>query len=134
MVRFIFAFLALTGAAFLAQQYLHIEFGQNNYWDHRGVFFLICVAVFPRLTLLFSSVVSGGFVWWIAWLIVPRFLVAILATLAYWNQNPILVVIAWLVALGGESSEKTVFVRRSSVYRQAQVERKPDIIDINPEP
>jgi len=44
---------------------------------------------------------------------VPRYLVAFLATLAYWNQNPFLVVFSWLIAFGGESSEKYVVVNRA---------------------
>ncbi len=55
--------------------------------------------------------------WWLAWIITPRFLVAYLATVAYWQTNPILVAIAWLVALGGESSEKTVVINRGAPFR-----------------
>jgi len=73
---------------------------------------LIFIAIFPRLTLLFSSVPFGGVLWWLGWIFAPRLLVAILATVNYWNQNKVLVVIAWLIALGGESSEKHVVCTR----------------------
>ena len=101
-----FAIIAITGAVALLMQYSDVELGSENYWDHRGVFFLFFVTLFPRLTLLFSSVALGGVFWWLGFIFVPRILVAVLATLAYWDANPILVLISWLVALSGESSEK----------------------------
>ena len=112
-MRFLFVFLALTGAVAVATGYFGVQFGHTDFWNHHSVLFLILIALFPRLTLLFSSVVSGGLFWWLSWIIAPRLLVAGLATLAYWDQNPILVVIAWLTAFGGESSEKYAVVRRS---------------------
>lgn len=111
--RFLTAFLAVMGAVVLMTNVFGVEFGHSNFWDHHGILFLIFIAIFPRLTLLFSNVASGGLVWWLGWLFAPRILVAVLATLAYWYQNPILVVIAWLAAFGGESSEKYVFVKQS---------------------
>lgn len=47
----------------------------------------------------------------------PVFLVAYLATMAYWQTNPVLVVISWVMAIGGESSEKTVVINRGSPFR-----------------
>ena len=79
-----------------------------SFWDVHGLWFIFFLMLFPRLTLLLSSVVSGGFFWWLGWLLTPRLLVAILATTSYWDTNPALVVITWLWALGGESSEKKV--------------------------
>jgi hypothetical protein len=116
LVRWIIVFLAITGAVALATDAFDVSFGNENYWHHRGALFLILVTVFPRLTLLFSSVATGGVLWWLGWLFAPRLLVAVLATLAYWNQNPLLVVFAWLAALSGESSEKYVVVRRPRVH------------------
>lgn len=113
MIRFIIAFLAVTGAVALITGLFSVEFGRSDYWHHHGILFLIFIAFFPRLTLLFSSVASGGILWWLTWLFAPRILVATLATVTYWNQNPFLVVIAWLAAFGGESSEKYVVVKRS---------------------
>lgn len=85
---------------------LQTEFGHVNYWDKHGIFFLIFITLFPRLTLLFSSVATGGFFWWLGFLFVPRILVASLATVSYFHTNPVLVIISWLVALGGETAEK----------------------------
>jgi len=47
-------------------------------------------------------------------------LVAVLATLAYWYQNPFLVCVAWLTAFGGESSEKYMFVKQSQTRWNAR--------------
>lgn len=82
-----------------------------NFFEQHGVITLICLALFPRLTLLFASFATGGLLWWLGWIFAPHLLVAILA-LPYWDTNPVLVVIAWLVALGGTSSESSAARRR----------------------
>jgi len=111
--RLLIAFLAITGAVAIATGYLGIKFGHFDYWNYHGILFLIFITLFPRLTLLFSSVPTGGLLWWASWVFAPRLLVAVLATLTYWYQNPLLVVISWVVAFGGESSEKYVMVNRT---------------------
>ena len=85
---------------------MKMDFGSVNYWDRRGVFFLFFIALFPRLTLLFSSVATGGILWWLGFLFIPRILVAALATVAYFHTNPVLVVMSWMIAIGGEVFEK----------------------------
>ncbi len=75
-----------------------------NFWDHHGVFVLVCLALFPRLTLLLASFATGGFLWWLGWLFAPHLLVAILS-IPYWDQNPVLVILAWVIALSGTSGE-----------------------------
>ena len=112
-LRFVLFFLAVTGGVALATGVLDIEFGNSYYWERHGVLFLLFIMLFPRLTLLLSSVATGGWLWWLAWFLAPRLLVAVLATLAYWHQHPFLVVVAWLIAFSGESSEKYVVTRRS---------------------
>lgn len=107
--------LAVVGALFLLGYPLELE--NSNFWNNHGVFFLIFITIFPRLTLLFSSVPFGGLFWWIGFFFAPRLLVAILATLNYWQQNPVLVIIAWIVALSGETGEKTVVTRK---YRRRE--------------
>jgi uncharacterized membrane protein YGL010W len=84
-----------------------------NFWDVHGIWFLIFMCFFPRLTLLFSSVVTGGLLWWLGFIFAPRLLVAILATNAYWHTNTILVVITWIWAFSGESAEKTIVVKKT---------------------
>jgi hypothetical protein len=77
-----------------------------DFWEVHGVLFILFMFFFPRLTLLFSSVAFGGFLWWLGWVIAPRLLVAILATTSYWETNTILVVLTWFWAIGGEGAEK----------------------------
>jgi hypothetical protein len=77
-----------------------------GFWHNHHLIFIACMFFFPRLTLLLSDVVSGGFLWWLGWLIAPRLLVAILATVSYWRTNPILVALTWCWAFSGESVEK----------------------------
>ena len=110
-------FLAITGATTLLFNFTDIRFGGVDYFNNHGWIFLISIALFPRLTLLvsglfFQSIEFGGLVWWLSFFFAPRFLVAVLATIGYWNTNQFLVIIAWLVALGGESSEKIYFSRQ----------------------
>lgn len=105
-------FILVVVTAIMMDVY-HTEFGTVNFFDKHGWFFLVFITIFPRLTLLFSSVASGGFFWWMGFIFVPRILVAILATIAYFHTNPVLVVIAWIVALGGETLEKFGLKRRN---------------------
>ncbi len=79
-----------------------------NYWDNHGIVFLICIAIFPRLTLFFATIMSFGLFGWLGFIFAPHILVAILATNYYWDTNPILCVIAWVIALGGSSGEAKV--------------------------
>jgi len=97
----------------IATSFFGVGFGHANFWDFHGVLFLIFISFFPRLTLFFSTVPFGGLLWWLGLIFAPRILVAVLATMTYWNQNPLLVLIAWLVAFGGETSEKYMVVRRT---------------------
>lgn len=110
-------FLIITGLSTILIQEFSVEFGRVDYWNNHGFFFLVFITLFPRLTLLFSSVVSGGFLWWLAFIFSPRLLVAYLATVAYWQTNPLLVILSWIIALGGETSEKTVVINRKSPIR-----------------
>lgn len=82
-----------------------------NFWDVHGLLFVGCMFFFPRLTLFFSGVATGGLLWWAGFLFMPRLLVAILATSTYWETNTPLVVITWMWALMGEGTEKTAATR-----------------------
>ena len=75
-----------------------------NFFDYHGILILICLALFPRLTLLFASFASGGLLWWLGWIFAPHLLVAFLS-IPYWHSNPGLVVAAWVIALCGTSGE-----------------------------
>ena len=117
LIKMFFIFLAITGATTLLLNFTHIQFGHVDYFTKHGWFFLFFLALFPRFTLLFSglllqSIEFGGLLWWISFFIAPRILVAFLATIHYWNTNQILVIFSWLIALGGESSEKVFISHR----------------------
>ena len=95
-----------------------LQWGSINYFDQHGPFLLLFIAFFPRLTLLFSSIPSGGILWWFSWLVAPRLLVAILATFAYLATNPFLVFLAWLLFFAGEGGEKYFVYRRARQAKQ----------------
>ena len=116
LVRFMIAFFLVTLGVAGATAVFGVELSHAEYWDHHGILFLVAVAAFPRLTLLISGVPWGGIFWWLGWFFTPRMLVAVLATISYWNRNPILVVISWLIAFGGESSEKMIMIRRGGKW------------------
>lgn len=117
--------LALIGLLTLVGYPIHFE--DSNYWEYHGVFFLISVTLFPRLTLLFSSVPFGGFGWWLGFFFAPRILVAVLATIHFWKNNPVLVVISWVVALSGETNEKRVITKKYT--RRETVVIDDDVIE-----
>jgi hypothetical protein len=75
-----------------------------NFFDHHGVLTLIGLALFPRITLLVASFATGGLFWWLGWLFTPHILVAVLS-LDYWDTNPVLVIIAWFMAIFGTGGE-----------------------------
>lgn len=99
-------FFILLVATSMMMDIFKTPFGTVDFFEKHGVFFLFFITIFPRLTLLFSSVAFGGFFWWLGFFVCPRILVATLATVAYFHTNPVLVTISWIVALGGETLEK----------------------------
>lgn len=82
-----------------------------DFFAQHGVITLICLAIFPRLTLLIASFATGGLLWWLGWIFTPHLLVAFLA-LPYWHSNPVLVVFAWIIALGGTRAESKAVSRK----------------------
>lgn len=84
-----------------------------DFWQEHGIFFLIFITLFPRLTMLFAVTVPFGFLAWFGWLFFPHLTVAILATQYYWQTNPILCIIAWFVALAGTGGEAKVVSYRA---------------------
>ena len=119
--KILLIFVGITLMSTLLIKYFGVEFGTINYWGIHGFWFLIFITCFPRLTLFFSSVPFGGLFWWLGFIFAPRLLVACLATVAYWNTNKILVIFAWLVAIGGESSEKYYIHRSTFKHKRPSV-------------
>ena len=124
LIRFVVVFVLVAVASTILIQGFGVPFGQENFWNNHGLLFLLFIALFPRLTLLFSSVSTGGVLWWLGWLFAPRLLVAVLATINYWHQNPFLVVLAWLVTIGGETTEKYYVTRYTNRHGTVWVERR----------
>ncbi len=110
-----------------------VVFGHENYWRHHGVFLLLFLALFPRVTLFFSSIPFGGLWWWLGFFLVPRYLIAVLATIHYGLVNPLLVTIAWVMALAGESTEKYAIQRRVIYYPRGgqRQKRHEDAIEVD---
>jgi len=79
-----------------------------DFWSNHSVWFVIAMMFFPRLTMLFATTFGGGFLYWLGWVFAPRLTVAIIATMLYSQTNIVMVVLAWIWALGGESCEKRV--------------------------
>lgn len=120
IVAFILALGLVIGGIFTsaANDLFSLQWGNINFFEVHGFVFLIFMAIFPRLTLLFSSVTTGGILWWVGWLVAPRFLVAILATFAYLQTNPFLVALAWVFVFAGEGGEKYYMYKKASEKRQ----------------
>lgn len=117
LFKIIIIFLIISIVSTILYNYTDINFGNMDFFSKHGWIFLVSIALFPRLTLLVSgwiigSIEFGGFLWWLGFFFAPRILVATLATISYWKTNQLLVVFAWLIALGGESSEKFVISRK----------------------
>ena len=79
-----------------------------SFFENHGIFYLLGWAFFPRIMFWFVSAITGGFWFWIGVLLFPRIMVAYWATYYYFDTNPILCIIAWVIALFGESKEKQV--------------------------
>jgi hypothetical protein len=117
-------FILLVGTSVMMDT-LQTEFGRIDFFQKHSVFFLFFISLLPRVTLILSSVATGGILWWLGFFFCPRILVASLATVSYFHTNPVLVTLSWIIALGGETMEKVGlgkgkrrFVFRT--YRQGQ--------------
>jgi hypothetical protein len=84
-----------------------------SFFDNHGIFYLIGWALFPRIMFWFFSAMTGGFFFWLGVFLVPRIMVAYWATYYYFDTNPILCLVAWFIALSGESAEKTSIKKAS---------------------
>lgn len=99
-----------------------------EFWAQHGALagfgFILAMFFFPRLTQLFAtahslvlSVAMGPAmipVWWAGWVLLPRCLCAVTATMMYGSSNPILVFLTWVWAVTGDLGEKI------QGYRMAQ--------------
>ncbi len=79
----------------------------EDFFTHHSLLQLLGWAMFPRIMFWFFSAITGGFFFWVGVLFVPHIMVAFWATTYYWDTNPVICVIAWIIALTGESAEKS---------------------------
>ena len=77
----------------------------ENFWAYHSIFLLIGLTLFPRISLFFCNI-STSLLFWLGWFFLPRIVIAINATIYYFDTNLILVIISWIIALSGESAEK----------------------------
>ncbi len=84
-----------------------------SFWENHGILFLLGVAICPRITTLFFMATPFGFIAWVGWICCPHILVAFYATSKYWDTNPVLVTLAWLMAIGGTGAEGKVVKRNT---------------------
>lgn len=84
----------------------------QGYWEVHGIFFLLGLLFFPRITILFFSNVAYGICLFFGIMVFPRLIIAILAAHNYWDTNPVLVIIAFMFCLLGEGAEKAVVIKR----------------------
>ena len=81
-----------------------------DFWAIHGFWFVVFMCLFPRLTMLFTSICFmpfAGPLFWVGWVLAPRLTVAIIATFLYFQTNPVLCVFTWIWAMSGESTEKS---------------------------
>lgn len=83
-----------------------------SFWENHSVWFLIGMAIFPRITMLVATSFGYGFFYWCGWVFVPRFTAAIIATLLYWETNPFLLIFVWIMALGDVKEKQIIATRK----------------------
>lgn len=86
-----------------------MEFTQSaiSFFENHGIWFLLGLSFFPRLTMLISGLTTalGGPLFWLGFALFPHITVAVIASLMYWDKNPILVLFSWWFAIFGTVSE-----------------------------
>ena len=100
----------------------------DNFWTYHGFLLLIGLTLFPRLSLLICNIPTGFF-FWISWFIFPRLVIAFYASMYYFDTNPILVLLSWIIALSGESTEKSYGYKMKNKSRKSNTEIEYEIIN-----
>jgi hypothetical protein len=90
----------------------------TSFWQVHGVWFLIFMFLFPRITMLVATPFPVGCLAWVGWVFVPRIVAAILATHFYWDTNPVLCVFTWIFAVGGTGGTSSSGARAARCHRQ----------------
>ena len=86
-----------------------------DFWAVHSGWFLVSIFFFPRITMLLATGVPFGPLHWLGWLVTPRLLAAILATVYYGGTNPEVVILAWIfMAVGNTISGSAYFAWANS--------------------
>lgn len=83
-----------------------------DFWDIHGIFFILFMFLFPRLTMLFATTVGGGLLYWFGWFFCPGLVVAILATTYFWQTNTVLCIFTWIWAFSNPGKIKIEYKPR----------------------
>jgi|GEM_PF-2847517 len=76
-----------------------------DFLDQHNFITLIGLAIFPRVTMLIVSFkVNHNIDYYLGYIFAPHLLAAIYS-LNYWDTNPVLVIIAWMFAIGATPAE-----------------------------
>lgn len=77
-----------------------------------GFFFLLGMTFFPRITMFLAMLTPWTALIWIGWIIAPHITVAFIAYQMYWQTNPELCLISFVMAFVGTRGE-IIFVQRA---------------------
>ena len=100
----------------------------DNFWIYHGFLLLIGLTLFPRLSILMCNI-PGGLFFWIIWIVFPRIVIAFYASILYFDTNPILVFLSWIIALSGESTEKSYGYKIKNQKTKSVKESEYELID-----
>ena len=100
----------------------------EGYWTNNSILFLIGLTFFPRISLLFCNI-SGNILFWIGWFFLPRIMTAVLATYFYSSTDPLLVILSWLFAIGGETAEKSYGYKIKNKRNKKIIDAEYEIIN-----
>ena len=81
----------------------------ENWGAFGGLVLMILCAIFPRIAMIVAMLFGGlgvAFLGILGWIFVPRITIAIIATVNYFDTNPVLCILAWIILLCGEGAEK----------------------------
>ncbi len=84
-----------------------------------GIITLVGLSFFPRFSMLLLTSISFSSMsplFYLGWIFTPHLTVSILATDWYWNTDYHLVIISWIIALGGENIEKKYAKNKSKNF------------------
>lgn len=99
-------FLPLLAITSCATKY--VTHDGTSVFEYHTVLQLLGWVLFPLIMFWFFSAIHGGFFFWTGVIFFPRIVAAFFATYYYWSTNPFICIIAWMVALSGETAEKTM--------------------------